>query len=223
MELLANLFGKQDPGEVVQRCVRRVCVVGAGAAGIIATKALREHADWEVVTYEGSSRIGGMWSWSAHEESDVPYTLARHYESLTTNLSSPVMGLSDFQMSPDKFPKALIPHEDVREFLESYATEFDVMGSVRLEHRVKSVAPAGEDSWRVTVQTSQGEEQEEAFDAVVVCTGHYGRPFTPPIEGLDSFPGVVGHSQDYLSVDAPGIGMESVRGEFHPFLHAGRH
>lgn len=214
MELLRKAFGKSPPpGEVVHRCVKRVCVVGAGAAGLIATKALREHAGWEVVTYEGSSRIGGMWSWSAHEDSNVPYTLARHYESLTTNLSSPVMGLSDFQMSPEDYPKALIPHEDVRHFLEAYAAEFSVQDSVLLEHQVQRVAPAGDGSWVVTVKSTGDCQREEAFDAVVVCTGHYGRPFIPHIEGLDSFPGQVGHSQDYLSTDAPGKGMESVRGK----------
>ena len=196
-------------------------MVGGGAAGIIATKALREHPGWEVVTYEGSSRIGGMWSWGAHEDSSVPYTLARHYESLTTNLSSPVMGLSDYQMSPEKFPKALIPHEDVRHFLESYAAEFDLLDSIQLEHEVHSVAPEEDGSWKVTVHAEGDGEREESFDAVVVCTGHYGRPFMPHIEGLDSFPGEVGHSQDYLSVDAPGKGMGSVRGESHFFWTGG--
>ena len=40
----------------------KVCVVGAGASGIAATKALHS-CGFDVTAYEASDRVGGNWVW----------------------------------------------------------------------------------------------------------------------------------------------------------------
>lgn len=55
-----------------QRTVkRRICVIGAGTAGIVATKTALQESDEnsEIVCYERSKSLGGIW-WYRPEETE---------------------------------------------------------------------------------------------------------------------------------------------------------
>lgn len=100
------------------------------------------------------------------------------YDSLTTNLPHPVMGYTEYSFPPSTplFPAAAV----VQNYLESYASHFDLIPLIRFNVSVTR-ATWNHNHWRVTVST--GEVLE--FDHLVVANGHYKRPNVPDIPGLD--------------------------------------
>ena len=70
-------------------------------------------------------------------------------------------------------------------YLERYAA--DLRSHIRFGHRVRHLVRSGE-GFAV---------DDEHFDAVAVCTGHYHAAFVPPLPGLESFTGRASHSHDY--------------------------
>jgi len=40
---------------------RKVCVVGAGPAGLVAAKVFGQHEGFSVTVFEAADRVGGMW------------------------------------------------------------------------------------------------------------------------------------------------------------------
>lgn len=60
--------------------------------------------------------------------------------------------------------------------------------------------PEGENEkkWKLTVKNlTEGSTTTEYFDAIMVCNGHYFQPYTPVIEGHETFKGKQLHSHDY--------------------------
>lgn len=86
-----------------------------------------------------------------------------------------------------KFPT----RDEVIAYLEDYARAFDL--KVHLDTPVREVRPDG-GAWRV----AHGRGETEAR-AVVFATGLNGTPHRGTVEGLESFPGPVLHSHDYVS------------------------
>ena len=72
---------------------------------------------------------------------------------------------------------------------------------IRLGTTVKSVKhmPSSSTStaWLVKTEGSNFEEEEQEFDAVVVCNGHFTKPNMPTIEGSEKFKGTITHSHTY--------------------------
>lgn len=122
--------------------------------------------------------------------------------------------------------QSFLGHAQVQAYLESYANAHRLTELVAFEAEVKAVRPVfpasvgqgrdysvwqdGEEEgqeprWRVTYrqnqqQHAQGEqeEEEELFDAVVVCNGHFDVSYSPPFPGLrEHFRGRVLHSRNY--------------------------
>lgn len=69
----------------------------------------------------------------------------------------------------------------------------------QLLHHVELVEPAvGDRKWSVKVRDLQRDTiVTEAFDAIMVCNGHYFQPRIPKISGHDVFAGKQMHSHDY--------------------------
>ena len=44
---------------------------------------------------------------------------------------------------------------------------------------------------------TEGRAQNQTYDALVVCNGHYSAPRCPEVEGSEIFPGTVMHSHNY--------------------------
>uniref|UniRef100_A0A453J9T2 Flavin-containing monooxygenase n=2 Tax=Aegilops tauschii subsp. strangulata TaxID=200361 RepID=A0A453J9T2_AEGTS len=122
------------------------------------------------------------------------------------------MGFLDFPFvagtegDPRRFPG----HGEVLRYLEAFARRFDLHGLVRLQTEVVSVRRrvdgAGAAGWSVsycsTKLASVGNEvEEEVFDAVVVCNGHFTEPRLADIAGIDGWPGKQMHSHSYRVPD----------------------
>lgn len=178
---------------------RTVAVVGAGAAGLVAARELlREgHA---VTVFERSARVRGTWAYDPRSDPDppcldtaAPGAAAVHgslYASLRTNLPRELMGFSGFALAGRVFagdPRTFPGHREVLAFLDAFAVESGVAGRVRLRAEVVRVGPlAGHgERWTVAWRGEGGveEEEEEVFDAVVVCNGHCTVPLVPKLRG----------------------------------------
>jgi thioredoxin reductase len=147
---------------------KRVAILGAGAAGICQAKyLLAEGVD--VVLYEMGSFVGGQWVY----ENDSGKSPA--YKTLHINSPKSLTRFEDypFPESCQMFPS----HEDMAEYLESYARHFGVYDRIRFKSEVSSVEPASDlgreaPRWRVTLADGTSEE----YDAVVCATGHLTHP-----------------------------------------------
>jgi dimethylaniline monooxygenase (N-oxide forming) len=149
----------------------RIAVIGAGPSGIAAAKYALE-AGFEPVVFEAGDRIGGQWDTAAQHSGVWP--------GMRTNTSRELTAFSDFP-PPREFP--LHPAaEQVRDYLESYATAFRVIDHIRFDARVRDVQPG----WRV---------DGEPFAAVIVASGRFQAPLIPP--AVRTFTGELFHTYDY--------------------------
>ncbi|XP_031552593.1 flavin-containing monooxygenase FMO GS-OX-like 4 [Actinia tenebrosa] len=178
-----------------------VAVIGAGAAGLCVGRYLAAQQDvFSAVIYEQSSYVGGTWAYNEKTGLDdngvsIP---SKVYSNLRTNLPKQVMGFPDFPF-PDEV-SSYMTHAQVQRHLEDYADHFSVRNLIQFNTQVVRVTPKVQENtkekWEVTVKDVRSEKETTSiFDAVVCCIGKV--PKIPPIPGINEFPGLVLHSQDY--------------------------
>ncbi|KAK4537589.1 hypothetical protein CDCA_CDCA13G3614 [Cyanidium caldarium] len=184
-----------------------VAVVGAGAAGLVAIRVLRE-AGFRVVCFEASNEVGGTWvyadvnkvpDWAGHDVAlrnepggddrrgspSPSHSSPLHssmYQSLRTNLPKQVM-LFPGMPFPDAAP-SFPGHVEVQRYLLRYAERHAVRDHIRFETPVQEVRPVSSralDGYVVRYACRQrpDEVREEWYAAVCVCNGHYTVPYVP--------------------------------------------
>jgi cation diffusion facilitator CzcD-associated flavoprotein CzcO len=170
----------------------RVCVVGAGPAGLVTAKTLTE-AGLDVDCFEMSSQIGGHWV------IDNPNGRSAAYRSLETNTTKRMSRFSDFEMPADwpEFPS----HDRVREWFESYVDAFGFRTRIHLGHEVVSAQPLDPRGWLVSLRAAGGQTSERRYDALVACSGSYWYPRMPDVPG--DFEGQWMHAQQYRDPTTP--------------------
>lgn len=160
---------------------KRVCVIGAGAAGMAALQVLTDRG-FEVDCFEKSDRVGGHW----HTD----------YESLHLITSRDVSGFAGFPMPAD-YP--VYPSRDqMRRYLESFCDHHGLRDRITFETSVESVRPigrSGRDGWEIV--TSDGRTRH--YGAVLVANGHLVQPNMPDYPG--EFTGKQIHSSEYRNID----------------------
>ena len=160
----------------------RVCVVGAGACGLIAARVFARHRLSPTV-YEATGHLGGQWRY----DPDVsPHSTSAIYAGLLTNLPHSVMQLSDvpFPPSTPTYPH----HSAVFRYLADLAHTSHLTPLIHFHSTVTRIdrAPAG--GYLVTTctptPTPTSPSTTSHFDAVCVCNGHFLRPIYPTYPGL---------------------------------------
>lgn len=150
--------------------------------------------------FEQTDQLGGTW---VHTDEvgkdknglDVHSSM---YQGLHTNLPKEVMGFPGFPIPPQH--KSYISSKHFLEFLNIYATTFDIIKLVKFEHQVVRVRPLSDESWEVIVRNLPDNKYDTyTFDAVLVCNGHYNTPMLPKFKGSESFKGKQIHAHDYRS------------------------
>lgn len=182
--------------EPLSRITARVAVIGAGAAGLVtADELLREgHL---VTVFESGAQIGGTWIYTNQTEgnwlglSPNGRILGSMYDSLRTNLPRSLMAFDNYPFDSrgggeDSWPK-FPGHSEVLEYLRRFAQQRNLLEHIRFNTRVEQVALKGA-IWHVN---------QEPFDAIAVCNGHYSQPYVPALEGAASFTGFSLHSHNY--------------------------
>ncbi|GJN20892.1 hypothetical protein PR202_gb08326 [Eleusine coracana subsp. coracana] len=206
------------PATESKREKKKVCVVGAGMAGLTAARELRREGH-AVTVMEQSGDVGGQWLYDPRTDAGDPAAPVRVHSSMyaSVRLLSPreCMGVSDFQFLPKhgvpgRDPRRFPGHREVFFYLKDFCHEFGIMEMVRLNTKVVRVAMASEVAARwqvrsVRVDPESGEEdeeeEEEVFDAVVVANGHYSQPRLPTITGMGEWRRRQMHSHSYRVPD----------------------
>ncbi|XAR63199.1 hypothetical protein NMG60_11023052 [Bertholletia excelsa] len=183
----------------------KVAVIGAGASGLAAARELQRE-DHQVVVFEKLDRLGGMWVYDPRVESDElgidPTREIAHgslYFSLRTNLPRQIMGFTDYPFDvKERGDSRHFPgHEEVLRFLGDFAGDFGISGLIRFESEVIRVEQV-DSGWVVEARSCGSESSvEEAYDAVVVCTGHHTQPRVAHVPGIQKWRGQQVHSHNY--------------------------
>ncbi|KAF8412409.1 hypothetical protein HHK36_000373 [Tetracentron sinense] len=196
---------------------RKVAVIGAGAAGLVAARELRREGH-KVVVFERDDKVGGTWIYSPNVESDQlgldPSRTIVHsslYDSLRTNLPRESMGFRDYPFvvkdGKERDPRRFPGHPEVLLYLDDFARDFELTELVRFGTEVFHVGLVEEGKWPKWVVKSRRRirndqesipiDLDEVFDGVVVCNGHYTEPRVAEIPGIDAWPGKQMHSHNY--------------------------
>jgi len=162
----------------------RLCIIGAGAAGLGTMDVLQRHGI-AFDCFEQSDRVGGHW----HTD----------YDALHLITSRDMTHFEDFPM-PAEYPH--FPRRDqVRAYIESYAAHHGLYDVITFDTEIVSVSPepsadgaVGSAGWRVI--SSRGDEG--TFDGVLVANGHLWDPYFPEVPG--EFTGTQLHSGNYRNV-----------------------
>ncbi len=159
----------------------RICVVGAGPAGLTAVQVLRER-DLPVRCFEKGPAIGGQWR--VNNESGTSTT----YASLELMSSRARTGFRRFRFpaTTSRYPRL---HE-VREYLEDFARAYQLYDDIVFDCEVTRLEMT-EDGWKVT--SVRGEEG--FYRAVIVANGHHSVPLWPEVPA--GYEGEVSHSASY--------------------------
>ncbi|APU15379.1 MULTISPECIES: flavin-containing monooxygenase [Actinoalloteichus] len=157
----------------------RVCIIGAGPAGLSAARAFRR-LGIPYDQYERHSDVGGIW------DLDNPGTPM--YESAHFISSRKTSGFFDFPM-PDSFPD-YPSNRLILRYTRDFATTHGLLESIRFRTVVDAVERV-DDAWRVTLD--DGSRQD--YRAVVCATGTTWAPRMPAPAG--EFAGEIRHSSTY--------------------------
>lgn len=157
---------------------QRVCVIGAGAAGLEAVRVFRD-AGHDVVAHERGDRAGGHW----HTDYEALHLITPRDVSCFDGVPMP----SSYPLFPSR--------EQVIAYLDAFAADHGLLDHVRFGTEVTAVTSPddGVSGWDVT--TDGGTER---FDAVVVANGHHWDPKLPAV--AEDFTGRSLHSSQYRSV-----------------------
>ncbi|KAJ0086972.1 hypothetical protein Patl1_09406 [Pistacia atlantica] len=195
--------------------MKKIAIIGAGVSGLLACKHTLEKG-FNPIVFEARSGVGGIWSQTLE----------------STKLQSPksFYQFSDLAWPPsvtDTFPD----HNQVMDYLQAYATHFNLLSRIKFDTKVISIdhlitpsdhhenvlssnlwggsgrpfSPSGK--WNVIVQDAQNPSSTEVYrvDFVILCIGRYSdlpnMPEFPINKGPEVFDGKVLHSMDYAAMD----------------------
>jgi cation diffusion facilitator CzcD-associated flavoprotein CzcO len=163
---------------------RDAIIVGAGPAGLACAAMMRKV---------------GLSSLVLDKQSAVAATWRRHYDCLHLHTERGFSAMPGMPM-PGRYPR--FPSRlQVIEYLESYATKFDIRPRYNAEVRAIRRNRAG---WEVDCGAFT-----IGAPVVVVATGWASFPYQPAWPGLDEFAGSVVHSSEYRN-SAPYCGKRTL-------------
>jgi len=166
---------------------RTVAIIGAGISGLATGKAFGDYGI-DYTCFESSDRIGGNWAFGN------PNGHSSAYRSLHIDTSRQTMSFRDMQMS-DRYP--FFPHHSqVKEYLEEYASAFDLKRNIEFENGVVHAEPTA-DGWELETQRTGTRHA----DVLVVANGHHWDPRMA--EAALPFTGLTMHSHAYIDPKTP--------------------
>jgi len=169
----------------------KVAVIGLGVTGLATLKNLLEEG-FDATGFDGRDTIGGLWKYSSDAE-------------VTSVLETTISNKSRFKNSYTDFPypensPAFPTAVEVQDYLESYASNFQLLSRIRLRTKILTVTRNEKDSkWIAHFQNLDGSKNTTEFDKVAICSGAWGKPKIPDIAGRNLFKGDVIHSQAFKS------------------------
>ncbi|KAI3454720.1 hypothetical protein Pfo_011383 [Paulownia fortunei] len=188
---------------------KKVCVIGAGPAGLVAARELRKEGH-NVVVIEQSHEVGGQWLYDPKVEEENPLGkesfLKVHssiYASLRLTSPREIMGFTDFpfMIKKGRDMRRFPGHKELLLYLQDFCERFGLREMIRFNTRVENVEmldyPVLDKDLKWVVKSKAEKAVEEVYDAVVVATGHYSQPRLPRIKGMDAWRRKQMHSHIY--------------------------
>lgn len=159
------------------RIAKTIAIIGAGAAGLATAKTLLARG-YSCTVFERSQALGGVW--------------AAGYSNFGLQVQHELYEYPDFPHLPDT--PDFTPGEQVQQYLERYARQFEVWPHIRFGTSIVKVRKAPADAGWILASEHDGVRHEEQFDFVVVCTGLFSNvPHMPSFPGQDDFEGRIIH------------------------------
>jgi cation diffusion facilitator CzcD-associated flavoprotein CzcO len=160
-----------------QRCIvetvpERVCVVGAGPAGLAMARALKI-AGIDFDLFEKHSAIGGIWD---QTNAGSPVYDSAHFISSKAAPNSTFRG-HPFPVETPAYPS----HRQVRDYLENFVTEESLGSHLRLNTPVAEATKLDK-GWRVKAGS-----EIHYYSAIVCASGTLWTPKQPGVSGAESF------------------------------------
>lgn len=176
----------------------RVCVIGAGPAGLTTLKQLQDAGIGELECFEKDAALGGLFNYGLNKTGV--------YDNCVLTISNYLMAFSDMPPTGHRYHWH---HSEYRRYLEDYAKKFGLERHISFNMTVASVE-GGPGRWHVVTQDAAGHLLDRGiYDAVAVCSGAHQAINKPTLPGLESFKGEVIHS-NYYKNSAPFEGKECV-------------
>lgn len=169
---------------------KQVCVVGAGASGLVAIKELLDEGH-RVTCFEKYDQVGGVFYQSNYREKPGAY------DSTKLTISNYMMAFSSFpprEAEERRFWSAV----EYQHYLKEFGDRFAVTQTIQFETEVVRVKRERSGGCIVETRTRGNDElTTHRFDAVAISTGTHRVPRMIQVEGMETFPGEVHHSAVY--------------------------
>jgi trimethylamine monooxygenase len=187
---------------------KRIAVIGAGPSGTAVLRAFQSAAANgadipEVVCYEKQDDWGGLWNytWRTGLDEHGEPVHGSMYRYLWSNGPKECLEFADYTFD-EHFgrpiasypPRAVLCH-----YIKGRVEKAGVRGWVRFKTPVRQVEH-DEKSGRFLVTAhdlARDQVSTEAFDHVVVASGHFSTPNVPVFPGFETFNGRILHSHDF--------------------------
>jgi cation diffusion facilitator CzcD-associated flavoprotein CzcO len=156
-----------------------IAIIGTGFAGLAAAIEFKKHGHEDIVIFERSSEVGGVWRENT-------------YPGAACDVPSPLYSFS-FEPNPT-WPRRYSQQPDILAYLRATAEKYDVLRHIRFETEV-TTAEFNENLNQWTIVTDTGDVVET--DVLVSAVGQLSRPALPDIEGRESFEGDAFHSAEW--------------------------
>jgi len=173
--------------------MRNTAIIGAGPAGLVAARYMKQHGLQPTIFEQGNS-VGGQWCGGAAYSGVWP--------NMCTNTSRMMTAFSEFDHREDA--PVYASNQEMHAYLQAYSKHFELDPLLRLRTCVTQIErEPSSDSWRVHYRTEDGTVRTETFSRVVIASGRYHKPRIPDVSGLDSFSGAggVSHTFEYRGPD----------------------
>ena len=187
---------------------KRVAVIGAGPSGLAQLRAFQSAAAKgaeipEVVCYEKQSDWGGLWNytWRTGLDEHGEPVHSSMYRYLWSNGPKECLEFADYSFE-EHFGKPIAsypPRAVLWDYIKGRVEKAGVRDWIRFSTPVRLVTyDEGTGTFTVTAQNLiDSTMTAEAFDNVVVASGHFSTPNVPYFEGIEGFNGRVLHAHDF--------------------------
>ncbi|MGO2139038.1 MAG: NAD(P)-binding domain-containing protein [Leucobacter sp.] len=162
----------------------------------------------ELVCFEKQADWGGQWNYTWRTGLDE-YGEPVHssmYRNLWSNGPKEGLEFADYSFD-EHFGRPISsypPREVLWDYIAGRLEKSDVRRHIRFTTVVRLVT--FDDATQQFSVTSEhlptGETTTETFDHVIVASGHFSFPFTPSVDGIETFPGFVTHAHDFRGAEA---------------------
>ena len=162
----------------------RICVIGAGPAGLAAARAL-SLVGIAYDQFDAGARVGGIWD---IERPGTPMYDSAHFISSKT-----MSGFTGYPM-PDHYPD-YPRHDQIEAYIEDFAAAHGLNERIQFNTSVEDIERQPDGRWRVTLNDGR----VKSYFGVICAGGSQWRPKMPELKG--EFSGEIVHSSTYRSPD----------------------